>query len=343
MVTNRADLVGFGNGVARKLCGFLLVLAVLGGGLVLVPSLGSPAAATGSYAAKVLAKGPQYYWQLDDSPPVSSDLPGTFDEEVEDSSWLRRKSAYVTPGVAGVVDGGNAISFDAGASGRHVVGSQESLVHTSTATVDLWIKPASLPAAGEEAPIFDSGDNHCCFVQYAGLTLAIDSDGVVHGWAGLGFSPRKVSSVSQVSVGVWSHLTLTYDQEGFLFIAVDGSVENVTRWAPGGLYWYGPSSGIKGAALGSSANATPFPPVFHGAIDDVAIFGGNTSGSGLDASDIAEIHVASGRPIGGVPLPALDEREVLGSNSAVRNMELTQQCECDPVDVLTGNLHMPVP
>jgi RHS repeat-associated protein len=68
------------------------------------------------------------------------------------------------------------------------------------------------------------------------------------------------------------------------------------------------------------------------AIDEFAVYD-----RALTPHEVASSYIASGRQ------PARSVSEMFGPNGALRNQALAQQCECDPVDVATGNLHMPLP
>ena len=202
----------------------------------------------------------------------------------------------------------------------------------SSATVDLWIKPAVLPAVGTPAVIFDAQEWSGSYSKEMGLTMWLDSNGRVHGSAGFAgtanLSPT-VEAISQsvASVGTWSHVTLTYDESGMLFLGFDGTDE-VTKWTPAApLRWFAQSVGVAypGFAVGGTANGTP-DKAFQGSIDEVAFVAGDESGTAMDIGDMRDLQVASGHAVGGIP--ARDPRELLGPNDSMRNRQqhLPQTC-----------------
>lgn len=290
-----------------------------------------------------------HYWRFEDEPATYDDFA---DQVSAQGALALTRFPNSTVGVTGALAGGapgKAFSVPS-SSGTTAYGDKQddgSGTPWSSATVDLWIKPAVLPAVGTPAVIFDAQEWSGSYSKEMGLTMWLDSNGRVHGSAGFAgtanLSPT-VEAISQsvASVGTWSHVTLTYDESGMLFLGFDGTDE-VTKWTPAApLRWFAQSVGVAypGFAVGGTANGTP-DKAFQGSIDEVAFVAGDESGTAMDIGDMRDLQVASGHAVGGIP--ARDPRELLGPNDSMRNKALCRECSGDPIDTGSGNEFMPVP
>ncbi len=161
----------------------------------------------------------------------------------------------------------------------NITGAMTGVFTAPSATITLmaWIKPTSLPAGGSDIAcgFFDSGG------QTEAALFSQRGDGfstpnVVQGNIRLNNSLTAISG-SALTVGTWSHVTMTYDGSN-VKLYVDGSLVNTVAGTgtitPGdALAVCGPDSGNSG----SSYNARLV-------IDDVRVFNVALSGAEVTAA-----------------------------------------------------------
>jgi hypothetical protein len=172
----------------------------------------------------------------------------TFDGNTEDGS---------SNGYDAVATG---TSFGAGRTGQGlVVGAGDSVVvaggaglNVAQLTIDLWIRPSSIPAAGTRAGLVDSGNRFRMFLQPAGLVRCATTNG----------PSLETTAAHAVSAGAWAHLTCTYDGTT-MQIYVDGAVAAMLTQA---------STIPTGAGMVIGQN-NPSGENFDGTIDELRIFG----------------------------------------------------------------------
>lgn len=172
----------------------------------------------------------------------------TFDGNTEDGS----SSGY------GAVAVGT--SFGAGRNGQGlVVGAGDSVqvvggvgLNVSQLTIDLWIRPSSLPAAGTRAGLVDSGNRYRMFLLPGGLVRCATTGG----------PSLETTAANAVSAGAWARLTCTYDGNT-MRIYVDGAgaaMMTLASTIPTGT----------GMVIGQN---NPTGENFDGTIDELRIFG----------------------------------------------------------------------
>jgi RHS repeat-associated protein len=325
-------------------------------GLVVFVAPAGPAAALpgDGYGAAVLGlPGLAHYWRFGDSPAVGS----AFADSVPPGGGGWPAAAGVTrgadasPGVAGIAGGDSAVGLGSAPVVKLSTTLPAGDAALTSASLDLWLRPTSLPASGSTAVVFDTdspfGGGLGQLIGH-GFQLVLGSQGELTGQAGFGSGgqvPDRLAVVSQsrIAAGQWAHVTLTWDQSGVLSMFVDGTREAIALGPAYGLHWghYLHTNNTGWVSIGQNADNQGSTEVFVGAVDEVAIVGGSSSGAGLDAEEVRALQVASGRPIGGVPF--VDPRELLGPNGALRNQCALCPWAGDPVSTGSGNFFEPLP
>jgi len=172
----------------------------------------------------------------------------TFDGNTEDGS----SNAYNAVAVG--------TSFGTGRFGQGlVVGAGDSVqvaggagLNVTQLTIDMWIRPSSIPAAGLRAGLVDSGNRYRMFLYSGGLVRCGTTNG----------PSLYTTAANAVSAGAWAHLTCTYDATT-MQIYVDGVEAAMVVQAstiPTGT----------GMVIGQN---NPTGENFDGTIDELRIFG----------------------------------------------------------------------
>jgi hypothetical protein len=151
-------------------------------------------------------------------------------------------------------------SFGAGHSGQGLVVSAGDSVtvaggaglNVAQLTIDMWIRPSSLPAAGTRAGLVDSGNRFRMFLLPAGLVRCATTNG----------PSLETTAANAVSTGAWVHLTCTYDGTT-MRIYVDGAAAAMLTQA---------STIPTGSGMVIGQN-NPSSENFDGMIDELRIFG----------------------------------------------------------------------
>lgn len=294
---------------------YVLAGSLLAGVLALVPGVPGipgleevpPVAATpaATYAATVMADEPTYYWRLGDPGYRSSaEIAGT-------PEWGANHSS--AGGAAGALLGD---SDDAFTMTGAVNEGTTPLADSSERTLEGWVKVTTLSGGGA---FYISGTCNGSDL----ISAAVNPNGTVTARvndAGSNADPSVTSSGSVVD-GEWHHIVVVGRTGGFQ-LWIDGVIEGHALGLP---------QGVQGSCNANHHGWTPSGS-FAASFDEFASYT-----QALTPQEIQDHYVASGRQ------PALTLSEMLGPNGALRNQSLVQQCECDPVDVATGNLHMPLP
>lgn len=219
-----------------------LAFVASGLGVAVVPASGLVGDA---YSTRIMGFGSRlaHYWRLGDSPSVGS----AFSDEVVAGSggWpaprgLDRRGSGTSVGQAGQVSTDLAASIGSGQEHKFRAELNYGDRLMSTASVDVWVKPSSLPSSGHVGTIFDV-DSPWLGGHPVGLQLYVLEDGSVLGAAGfgLGASTPLVAAGSQnpLVVGQWTHLIVTWDQLGALRLYLDGRQEAEVSGPAGALVW----------------------------------------------------------------------------------------------------------
>lgn len=172
----------------------------------------------------------------------------TFDGNTKDGS---------SNGYAAVATG---TSFGAGHSGQGlVVGAGDSVtvaggagLNVAQLTIDMWIRPSSLPATATRAGLVDSGNRFRMFLLPAGLVRCATTSG----------PSLETTAAHAVSTGAWAHLTCTYDGTT-MQIYVDGASAAMLTLA---------STIPTGSGMVIGQN-NPTGENFDGTLDELRIFG----------------------------------------------------------------------
>lgn len=143
-----------------------------------------------------------------------SSLVAYYDFDGAGTTILPDNSQYVNNGdiqqISGVVAGkvGNAFSFD-GINDWVSVPDSESLRTTTRLTVDCWVKPRTLPAAGKPS---STGIAAFGKDEQGMWELRLMGDGAIYlllNWNSV--SSAEVVSSPQLTVNTWHHVTATFD------------------------------------------------------------------------------------------------------------------------------------
>jgi RHS repeat-associated protein len=182
-----------------------------------------------------------------------------------------------------------------------------------------WLKFSQPVTAARETLFWDTCGNAPT------MSLKMSATGQVRGYSNFRWSQLGTGSVEtqwgpEIDDGQWHHVALVGDTRRFE-LWVDGVV--VAREVPA----QGRPQYCSGAAYGWAGGSG-----LQVHLDEFAIYH-----RALTPADVQANYIASGRQ------PALTLSEMFGPNGSLRNQGLAQVCECDPVDVLSGNLHMPLP
>jgi hypothetical protein len=172
----------------------------------------------------------------------------TFDGNTEDGSSYSYDAVAV------------GTSFEAGRNGQGlVIGAGDSVrvaggagLNVAQLTIDMWIRPSSLPAAGTRVGLVDSGNRFRMFLHPGGLVRCATTGGPT----------LETIAANAVSAGAWAHLTCTYDGTT-MRIYIDGADAGMVMQA---------STIPAGAGMVIGQN-NPSGENFSGTIDELRIFG----------------------------------------------------------------------
>jgi hypothetical protein len=123
----------------------------------------------------------------------------------------------------------------------------------SAMTMDVWIRPTTVPTGGARAGVFDASGRFRIFLQ---------SDGAIRCSLSPGSTTEVLTATGLVAAGVWRRITCTYGS-GTLRLYLDGAMV--------GQSTTGASIVTSGAGFVVGHNS-PTGDNFNGAIDDLRVF-----------------------------------------------------------------------
>jgi hypothetical protein len=206
----------------------------------------APAAPTG-YSQAVVADGPVSYWRLAETSGTTA-----LDERGANTGTYRNGAVL---GAAGLLSGepaNKAATFD-GVNDYVSAGPSASLDLTSALTLEAWIKPTALPAAGQFASVVTKEDAYSIQFEGSRIEFAVVQPGGVY--------KRLMADAGAIEAGKAYHVVGTYD----------GATQR--------LYINGVE--VKNAALTGAVGTNGSPVTigswgtieyFNGTIDEVAVY-----------------------------------------------------------------------
>ena len=196
-----------------------------------------------------------------------SSLVAYYDFDGAGTTILPDNSQYVNNGdiqqISGVVAGkvGNAFSFD-GIDDWVSVSDSESLRTITRLTVDCWVKPHTLPAAGKPS---STGIAAFGKEEQGMWELRLMGDGAIYLLLNYGAaSMAEVVSSPQLTVDTWRHVIATFDG-ALAKVYVDGTL--VGEGACAGLVYPG-----EGSFLAIGVDFPGWDEYFDGLIDELRIY-----------------------------------------------------------------------
>jgi Concanavalin A-like lectin/glucanases superfamily len=220
----------------------------------------APPAATSSYGQAVEDDGPLSWWRLGETSGSTA-----ADQQGANPGGYGGAVTRGSPSLLATDAGDAAAAFE---GGYVAVPDSASLRLSDKLTLEAWIKPSSLPAAGQFASILTKAESYALQLDGPQLELAIVQGGVRR---------RLKAPAGAVTAGVVSHVVGTYDG-ATQRLYVDGQ-QVASQPLTGGA-----DSSANPLYVGAwNANQEPF----HGAIDEPAVYA-----KALSAGQVAAHHAA---------------------------------------------------
>lgn len=172
----------------------------------------------------------------------------TFDDNTEDGS-ASGYDAVATGTSFGAGRNGRGLVINAGDSVTVAGGAR---LNVAQLTIDMWIRPSSLPAAATRAGLVDSGNRFRMFLLPGGLVRCATTGGPT----------LDTTAANAVSAGAWARLTCTYDGTTMRIYVGGASAAMLAQAStiPTGT----------GMVIGQN---NPSGENFNGTIDELRIFG----------------------------------------------------------------------
>jgi hypothetical protein len=216
-----------------------------------------------AYSTAVQADSPVSYWRLGDSGTTAADAKGANNGTYFNGALIGSASLLASDA------NDKAVALD-GANDHVRVPNSASLGLSTALTLEAWIKPTSIPAAGQFRSIVTKPESYTLQFNGPRLEFTIMQFGV---------RQRLQAPLGAIQAGQIYHLVGTYDgTTRRLYI-------NGTEVASGALSG-GATSNTQGLFIGSWSGSSEF---FAGTIDEVAVYG-----TALSASRVAA-HRAAGQ------------------------------------------------
>jgi len=235
--------------------------------------------AAGSFEATIVGDQPEAWWRLDEAPGATSMLDAL---GRHDGTYLGNV-ALGSPGVT-TNGGGTAVTFD-GASYGSVPYSP--LLNTKVFTVECWAKAVSL--TDTRVPVSSHYSSKGWWFWTAVPTFGQWSGGVSVG-GGDFYVPTTVPAAS-MQTNVWTHLVMTVDANGTLFIYINGEWDG-QGWADFDRNAGGPFViGAEGISSGQPASS-----FWKGEVDEVAFYTNSLSLEQVQAHYAAALYGNTTKP-----------------------------------------------
>jgi Concanavalin A-like lectin/glucanases superfamily/Fibronectin type III domain len=222
----------------------------------------SPATATtsapsaASYSAAVLADSPVSYWRLGDAGTTAADARG-----VNNGSYFNG-AVTGSPSLLGADASNAAVALD-GVNDHVRVPSSASLALSSQLSIEAWIKPSTIPAAGQFKSVVTKPESYSLQFNGPRLEFTIMQFGV---------RQRLQAPLGAVQAGSTYHVVGTFD--GATRRLYVNGVQVASAALTGGA-----TANSQGLFIGSWSGSNEF---FAGAVDEVAVYS-----SALSASRVA--------------------------------------------------------
>lgn len=262
-------------------------------------ALGSGAvlSAQADYPASVLAKGPAYYWRLNDKPtvPAGDRMKNLGSLGAQADGYYVGTASHPLPGA--LASGSDtAAGFDATAGSSAVVPYLPALNPSGAFTVEAWLQPNAETTTAAPTCALSSG----AFADPRSGWLLYQVD---TGWSFRMYNQNGLSTSVNIvgggapSVGGWHHVVAVYDgTTAVLYV-------NGAQAATGTPTGYVPSAGGP-MMIGGRADSSFW---WNGTADEVAVYGKALSASEVDAHYRAGTSASPATPyqqlvLGGQPL-----------------------------------------
>jgi hypothetical protein len=155
----------------------------------------------------------------------------------------------------------NGMTFAPGRTGEAMITSTGTAASGATTslnvtalTIDLWIRPSTIPTGGARAGLVDSGGRYRVFAL---------SDGALRCSLSPGGTTEINTATGVITAGTWQRVTCTYGG-GAMRLYVDGTMVGIQ--ASGAAILTSPGGLVAG-------HNSPTGENFDGALDDLRIFG----------------------------------------------------------------------
>lgn len=221
-----------------------------------------------SYSAEVLADSPWLYWRLEETGAAAT---------AQDETANNRDGTYTgtTQGVAGAVDGGNAVTFD-GVDDKVLGGVA---LPAGDLTIEQWVKIPSTPASSGYLHMLSDGVG-----GGGGVETFVNTNRRIQARMWVGSEVVTPDSGTQLVAGQWHHIALRLDGTNAK-IYVDGAESSTVAC--------GTIVDARPVCVGGAGGAG-FASIYAHSADDVAVWA-----SALSPARIAA-HFAAASASGGV-------------------------------------------
>lgn len=222
----------------------------------------SPATATtsappaASYSAAVLADSPVSYWRLGDAGTTAADAGGA-----NNGSYFNG-AVTGSPSLLGADAANAAVGLD-GVNDHVRIANSASLALSSQLSIEAWIKPSSIPAAGQFRSVVTKPESYSLQFNGPRLEFTIMQFGV---------RQRLQAPLGAIQAGSTYHVVGTFD--GATRRLYVNGVQVASAALTGGA-----TSNSQGLFIGSWSGSNEF---FAGSVDEVAVYN-----SALSASRVA--------------------------------------------------------
>jgi hypothetical protein len=175
---------------------------------------------------------------------------------------------------------GNGLSFD-GVNDMVTVADTSSLDFTTGMTAEAWVRPRTL--AGWRSIVLKERASNLAYALYANSSTNVPTGHVYVG------GDRSARGTSQIGIGVWTHLAVTYDGSA-VRLYVNGS-QVATRAQTGSI-----ATSAGAVRLGGN---TVWPEWFDGLIDEVRLY--NRALSAVEIQSDMNTPITGSQPADTVP------------------------------------------